>query len=92
MACRLQQVERNANNRSLHHCIIRLAARVAEGEVREHEARDPALLDDVPRRADYDRREASRFKVSSDQTHGLVANWSEREEKRDVDGVSATEI
>jgi hypothetical protein len=92
MACCLQQVERNTNDRSLHHRIIRLAARVAEWKVRKHEAGNPALLDDIPRRADYDRREAIRFKVSSDQTHGLVANWSERKEKRDVDGVSATEI
>jgi hypothetical protein len=88
----LEQIERDANDRSLHHRIIRLAARVAEWKVRKHEAGDAALLDDIPRRADYDRREAIRFKVSSDQTHGLVANWSEREEKRDVDGVSATEI
>ena len=92
MPRRLQQVERNTNDRSLHHRIIRLAARVAEWKVREHEAGDPTLLDDIPRRADYDGRQAIRFKVSSDQTHGLVANRSEREEKRDVDGVSATEI
>lgn len=92
MARSLQQVERNANDRLLHHLIIRLAARVAEGEVREHETGDPALLDDIPRRADYDGRQTIRFKVSSDQTHGLVANRSEREEKRDVDGVSATKI
>ena len=92
MARSLQQVERNTKDRLLHHRIIRLAARVAEGEVREYEAGDPALLDDIPRRADYDGRQAIRFKVSSDQTHGLVANRSEREEKRDVDGVGATEI
>ena len=92
MARGLQQVERHTNDRSLHHRVIRLAARVAEGEVREHEAGDPALLDDVPGRADYDGRQAIRFKVSSDQTHGLVTNRSEREEKRDVDGISATEI
>jgi len=92
MARSLQQVERNTNDRSLHHRIIRLAARVAEREVREHEAGDAALLDDIPRRADYDGRQAIRFKVSSNQTHGLVANRSEREEKHAVDGVSATDI
>ncbi len=92
MARSLQQIERNANDRSLHHRIIRLATRVAEGEVREHEAGNPALLDYITCRADYDARQAIRFKVSSDQTHGLVANRSQREEKRDVDGVSATKI
>ena len=79
MARSLQQLERNANDRSLHHRIIRLAARVAEGKVREHETGDRALLDDIARRAHYDGRQAIRFKLSSDQTHGLVANWSERE-------------
>lgn len=92
MARRLQQVERYANDRLLHRRIIRLATRVAEGEVREHETRDAALLDDIPCRADDDRRQAMRFQVSSDQTHSLVADRSEREEERDVDGVSATEI
>ena len=92
MARSLQQVERSANDRSLHRRVIRLAARVAEREIREHEAGNAALLDDVPRRADDDGRQAVGFKVSRDQTHGLVANRSEREEERDVDGVSATEI
>jgi len=54
MTRRLQQVERNTNDRSLHRRIIRLAARVAEGKVREHEAGDAALFDDIPRRANYD--------------------------------------
>jgi hypothetical protein len=49
VARRLQEVERNPNDRSLHHPIIRLAARVAEGEVSEHEAGDAALLDDISR-------------------------------------------
>jgi len=75
----LQQVERNANDRSLHQRIIRLAAWVAEGEVRENETGHPALLDDIPRRADHDGRQTIRFKVPGDQTHGLVANRSERE-------------
>ena len=76
----------------MHHRIIRLTARVAEREVGEHEAGNAALLDDIPRRADYDGRNAVRLKVSSDQTHGLVADRSERYEKRNIDGVGATEV
>ena len=91
MARCLQQVERNANDRALHHRIIRLAARVAERKIREHETGNSALLDDIPRRAEYHRREAIRLKVPSDQTHGLVANWSQRDEKHNIYGVGATE-
>ena len=92
MARSLKDIERNTNDSSLHYRIIRLTARVAEGEVREHEAGNAALLDDIPRRTDYDRRNAVGLKVSSDQTHGLVADWSERYEKRNIDGVCATEV
>ena len=88
----LEEVEGDTNDCSLHHRIIRLTARVAEREVREHEAGNAALLDNIPCRADYDGRNAVRLEVSSDQTHGLVADRSERYEKRYIDGVSATEI
>ena len=91
MARSFKEIERDTNDSSLHHRIIGLTARVAEGEVREHETGNAALLDDIPRRADYDRRNAVRLKVSSNQTHGLVADRSERYEKRNIDGVSATE-
>jgi hypothetical protein len=88
----VQEIERNTNDSSLHHRIIRLTARVAEGEVSEHEAGNAALLDDIPRRANYDCRNAVRLKVSSDQTHGLMADRSERYEKRNIDRVCATEV
>jgi hypothetical protein len=49
VARRLQELERNPKDRSLHRPIIRLAARVAEREVSEQEAGDAALLDDISR-------------------------------------------
>ena len=88
----LKDIERNTNDSSLHYRIIRLTARVAEGEVREDETGNAALLDDIPRRPEYDRRNAVRLKVSSDQTHGLVADRSERYEKRNLDLVNTTEV
>jgi len=88
----LKEIERNTNDSSLHCRIIRLTARVAEGEVREYEARNAALLDNILRRTDYNRRNAVCLKVSSDQTHGLVADRSERYEKRNIDRVGATEV
>ena len=92
MARSFKEIERDTNDSLLHHRIIRLTARVAEGEVREHETGNAALLDDILRRADYDGRNAVRLKVSSDQTHGLVADRSERYEKRNVDLVSTAEV
>ena len=92
MARSLKEIERDTNDCSLHHRIIRLTARVAEREVREHEAGNAALLDDIPRRADYDGRNAVRLKVASDQAHGLVADRSERHEKRNIHGVRATKV
>ena len=88
----LKQIERNTNDCSLHPRIIRLTARVAEGEVREYETRNAALLYDILRGADYNRRNAVGLKVASDQTHGLVADGSERYEKRNIDRVGATEV
>jgi hypothetical protein len=88
----LKEIEGDTNNCSLHQRIIRLAAGVAQREVREHEAGYAALLDDIPRRADHHCRDPVCLKVSSDQTHGLMADRSERYEKRNIDGVGATEV
>ena len=92
MTSGLKQIERDTDNRSLHSRVIRLTARVAEREVGEHETRNAALFDDIPRGADYDGRNAVGLEVSSDQTHGLVADRSERHENRKIHSVSATQF
>jgi hypothetical protein len=74
----LNEVKRNANDLSLHERILRFTAGVAEREVSEYEARHAALLDDILRGTDNHSRNAVRLKVSSDQTHGLMTNRSER--------------
>ena len=48
------------------------------------------MLDDIPRRTEDDSRPATRLKVSSDQTHGLVADGSKRDEKDGVNSVGMT--
>ena len=88
----LKEIHRDTYDCSLHRRIIRFAARIAQWEVREHEARNAALLDDIPRRADYYGRNAVRLEVPSDQTHGLMANRSQRHEKRNIDTVSTTQV
>ncbi len=50
------------------------------------------MLDDIPRRAEDDGRQTIRLKVSSDQTHGLVADRSECDKKHGIDGIHAALI
>ncbi len=73
-----EQVKAEADDGALHGDVVRLAARVAEREVSEDEARHAAMLDDVTRRAEDHGGDAVRFEVTGDQTHGLVAHGSER--------------
>jgi len=53
VACSLEEIERDTNDRSLHPHIIRLTARVAERKIGEHKAGNAALLDDVSSRANH---------------------------------------
>ena len=57
--------------------------RVGHGE----RARDPDLPRDLRERRDGRRRDSPPFQLRGDQTHGLMAERSERDEERDVDAV-----
>lgn len=73
----------------LHGGIIRFAARIAQGKVGEYKTGNAALLYDIPRRAEYHRWQTVLFKVSSDQTHGLVTHRSKRNEQHGIDAIRA---
>lgn len=75
-----QEIERDSHDSPLHRRVIRLTARVPKRKVREHETRNTALFDNVLCGTDHHRRNAIALEVSSNQTHGLVAYWSERHE------------
>ena len=81
----LQQAQRVLHNPALGLVVMGLAAGVAEWEVAEGEARHAALLHDVAGAAHEHGGNAVRFQVPRDQTHGLVANRSNRHKERDVD-------
>ena len=68
----------------LHGDVKRLAARASQRKVHEHEPRHATVLDDIARRADDDGRNAVFFQVSGNQTHGLVADGSNRCQDRDI--------
>jgi hypothetical protein len=78
MARCFEHIKRDVDDLALHRGVKRLPAWIAERKVGENEAGDAALLDDVARGADYDRRYAVRFEMTRNQTHGLVANRSKR--------------
>src|SRR6185295_14221229 len=63
-----EQIEAKAYDVALHEGIERRAARIAEREVAEDEARHAAVLDDVARAAEHDRRNAVGLEVPGDQT------------------------
>ena len=67
-----------------------MAARIAERKVVEEKTRNSALLDDVSRRSNHHSRDAVLLEVATDQTHGLVADGSERNEQRDIDFIFTT--
>lgn len=66
-----------------------LAARGTEGEVDEHEAGNAAVLDDVARGADDHRRDAILLEIAGDQTHGLMADGSSRDEDDRIEAILA---
>ena len=74
--CSLEQAKRSPCDFTLHILAPRMAARVPERKIAEHEARNPAVLDHVERGADDDRRKPILFQVPRYQTHGLVADRS----------------
>ena len=88
----LKQVEGHADDGPLHVLISRLAARIAERKVGKDKARHPALLNDIARRAEDDRRNAVRFKMSGDQTHGLVTHRSQGDQQGNIDPILTTEV
>lgn len=84
---RLDDAEREIDDRSLVVGVEGAARRVAERVVDEEEAGDPALLDDVTGRTDDDGGDSGGFEATCDQTHGLVTDRSKWDEQRDVDTV-----
>ena len=88
----LKQVEGHADDSPLHLLISRLAARVAEREVGKDKARHPALLNNITGRAEDDRWDTVRFKMSGDQTHGLVTDGSQGDQQGNIDSILTTEV
>lgn len=76
-----EQIEGDSHDRALHLGIPWLPAGVSQREIGEHEAGNPALLYNIPCRAEDNRSYTVFLKVSRNQTHGLMAHRSERRKK-----------
>ena len=86
---RFQNIDRLPDDRALHVDVVWFSARIAERHVGVDEPWYTAMLRDIECRAQDDGRHAFGFEVTGDQTHGLVANRSQRYQQRDVDGILA---
>ena len=65
--------------------IAGLAAGIAQGEIREQQARHAAGLDNIAGGGCNHGGDAVFFQMTCDQTHGLVADGSDRDQKGDID-------
>jgi hypothetical protein len=81
----LEQLEAELQHLVLLHRIEAASARIAQGEVAEHEAGNAAMFDDVFRGAEQDSRYAGSFELTGNQTHGLVTHRSDGRHYRNVD-------
>ena len=88
----LKQVEGHADNGSLHIRISRLAARIAERKVGKDKTRYAALLDNIAGRAEDDRWDTVRLKMSGNQTHGLVTHRSQGDQQGNINAILMTEV
>ena len=88
----LKQVEGHADDSPLHVLVVGLAARITERKVGKDKARYPALLDNIAGRAEDDRGNAVRFKMSGDQTHGLVTHRSQGDQQGNIDPILTTKV
>lgn len=82
-----EDIEASGHNVPLHGAIPGLATGIAEREVSEHETRNTAMLDYVQRRTQDDCGDTSSLQVACNQTHGLMAYRSQRDQHRDVNAI-----
>jgi len=82
-----QKRERGAENPRLELWVIRPPERGPERKIDEESPRRPDLFRDLPEDRDGGRGDTSSLELSRDQTNGLVADRSERNEKRHVHAV-----
>ena len=87
-----QQIERAPNDVALHGSIERSASRAAQREVQEDRPRCADRAGDRQRARQAHRRDAARLDFPRDQSHGLVANRSDRHHQRHVHGIGLEPI
>jgi hypothetical protein len=84
-SCVLEQLHTEFKNLMLMIGIKTTTARIAEREIKEDEPGDSTVLDDVLGRSEHDGRNAVRFELTCNQTHGLVTDRSNRRHHRHID-------
>ena len=85
----LQKFQSATDDLVLHVRIPGLSTGIPKRKVHKQEARNTAFLNDIPGGPDDNRRNARGLKMSGNQTHGLVADGSKRNEEGDIDTILA---
>ena len=87
LRCRFEQGQSQINHLLLHRFVTRNAEWITKREIGKQESRYRAVSDDIQGRADDDGRDTVFFESSRGQTHGLMADGSERDEEGDISAV-----
>lgn len=90
--CSIEKIKAHSHDRALHLSVPGFPAGVSQWEIGENEPRDAAFLYDVPGGTHDDGSDAVLFKVSRNQTHGLVTHRSEPREEHGINGILAAPV
>ena len=86
----LQQIKYLADQSLLHRNIPWFPAWIPKREINKQKSRHPTFLHNITCRTDYDGADSFGLKMTGNQTHGLVADWSKRDQNGNVHSVFFT--
>ena len=85
--CVFEHTQRRLEHRVLPWYVARRPERIAVRERHQQRPRRAHPFRDGAQELNAHRRDALAFQLGGDQTHGLVAEWSNRNQQGDVDGI-----
>ena len=88
----VEKAERLTHDGQLHGFVAGFATGVTQGKIHVEKAGHAAVLDNVASRAKHHGRQTIGFQVSGNQTHGLVADRSQRYQQGQVNLVLPAEL